>query len=106
MTTELSDTDIRKNILNINRSRKRAVYYRPVTVKDEVKWIETLPLPSDPEGRMYYLAKGFRTEIPKEEIKKEVVEGVPCPHCDFVAKDDVGFLAHFRSHLNKSKATE
>lgn len=59
------------------KRRERAYYYRRVTVKGgDMIWVRTGLLPSDAEGREYYLSKGFRLTPPSEnefEEPKEVV---------------------------------
>ena len=87
----------RQNILNINRSRERAVYFRSNGVR-------TLPLPSDPFSKAYYLAKGFTTT----PITAKVQEGdsVKCPICEFVAQSAFGLSAHLRKHIKNEKKEE
>lgn len=58
---EISDTNVRQNILNIGRRRERSPYYRPDGTK-------TRPLPSDAQNRMYYMAKGLTLVPPKIDI--------------------------------------
>ncbi len=50
------------------KKRQRAIYYRPIRHEDgTVEWLETLPLPSDAQGRELYLSKGFRRSPPTDE---------------------------------------
>lgn len=60
-------------ILNLNRSRMRAVYYRPIQVDDGIQWIKTLPLPADPFSISYYFAKGFRAKPPEISKVPEII---------------------------------
>ena len=84
----------KEGILNLNRSRMRAIYYRP-------NGQATSPLPADPYSQMYYFAKGFRAKPPKPEEKPEVSssqETISCPECGFEAKSKFGLLAHQKKH--------
>jgi len=93
-----------ENILNLNKSRMRAVFWRQDTNGD---WIETTPLPADPISINHYLLKGFKAKKP-EEVPPTVEEEVQppaeekCPTCGFVAKSNFGLKAHLRKH-NKEK---
>ena len=89
----VSDNDITKNILNIHRSRERAIYYR--------NGQPTRLLPADPASKAMYLNKGL-TLAPEKE-KREVTDGVACPLCEFVAKDAFGLSAHLRKHSKKEE---
>ena len=56
------------------KKRQTSIYWRPhVTPDGETIWIETLPLPSDLQGRETYLAKGFRLSPPQDEVPPLVV---------------------------------
>ena len=73
-------------LLNLNKSRMRAIYYRP-------DGQPTTPLPADPYSIAYYFAKGLKGVPPKL---------VSCPECEFEAKSTFGLQSHLRTH-NKSK---
>ena len=48
------------------KRRKRSYYYKRITVKGgDMVWVRTELLPSDREGMMYYLDKGFRLDPPE-----------------------------------------
>ena len=93
----LSDTNILDNILNIGRSRQRAIYYRP-------DGTATLPLPADPYSKMYYLGKGF-TLNPLQELKVQNSNPLLCPNCGFEAKTLFGLEVHKRKHSKKEVKT-
>ena len=56
------------------KKRQRALYWRPMTVKGETQWIQTLPLPADPISRDIYFAKGFRLSPPPEGEAPQMVD--------------------------------
>jgi len=76
-------------VLNLNRSRMRAIYYRP-------NGEPTLPLPADPYSQAYYFAKGFRAKPP--EGVSSTGETFICSVCGFAAKSEFGLKAHMRKH--------
>ena len=90
----LSDFDIKKNILNLNKSRQRDIYIRPDGSK-------TQPLPSDPMARMYYEAKGFKLQgaEEKEEVKT-------CPFCDFKPQSPLALRTHLNTHIKQDSNKE
>lgn len=48
------------------KRRKRSHYFKRITVKGgDMIWVRTELLPSDREGMMYYLDKGFRLDPPE-----------------------------------------
>jgi hypothetical protein len=85
---------------NLNKSRQRAVYWRPLT---DGGWVQTRPLPADPDSIRYYFSKGFRAVNPEEQEVEQLEDGVPCPLCSFRAKDAFGLQSHLRKHINKNK---
>ncbi len=86
-------------VLNLNKSRQRAVYYR-LMGND---WVETRPLPADPFSISYYFAKGFRAQPPAEISVVERPAGVIlCPFCDFEAKSPLSLRSHLRKHIDKT----
>jgi len=93
-----------ENILNLNKSRMRAVYWRQVENGD---WVETTPLPADPTSVNHYFLKGFKAKKPEgvkpeiklEEVKPSVEE--KCPTCGFVAKSVFGLNSHLRKHAKE-----
>lgn len=83
----------RENILNLNKSRQRAIYWRQ---DQNGNWTQTRPLPADPASMNYYFLKGFKGKKP--EGTPITVEALSCPHCDFVAKKPIGLQGHLRKH--------
>lgn len=77
----------KEGILNLNRSRMRAIYYRP-------DGQATTPLPADPYSQAYYFAKGFRAKPPEVSSTETFI----CPTCGFEAKSDFGLNSHMRKH--------
>ncbi len=80
MTTSTLPSGLR--IQTIGKRRQRIHYYRQWVLPDGTKeWGQTALLPSDTEGKAYYLAKGFRLDPPEgtefsltntaEKIRKE-----------------------------------
>lgn len=48
------------------KRRQRSYYFKRITVTGgNMVWVRTEMLPSDPEGRMYYMSKGFRLDPPQ-----------------------------------------
>jgi len=88
----LSDTDITKNIFRIGESRQRSIYYRP-------DGTPTKPLPSDLEGQLHYLGKGFT-------LNKKGSTPNRCPYCEFVAQNALGLRTHLNKHVAESKIEE
>lgn len=82
-----------ENILNLNKSRKRARYWREI---GKGNWVQTSLLPADPASVNYYFLKGFKGKKP-EGVPVEV-DNISCPHCDFVAKKPIGLQGHLRKH--------
>lgn len=85
-----------RDVLNLNRSRMRAVYFRK---DDDGNWVGTNPLPADPFSQAYYFAKGFRAK-PSEV---DSTEKLSCKICGFEAKSNLGLLAHQRKHKKEEK---
>jgi hypothetical protein len=95
----LSDTDIRRNIIEIGKSRKRARYYRKIKdINGNLVTVQTEPLPADPESIFLYTAKGFTL--------KEGASGVPCPLCDFVGKNAQELSLHLKQHKDEGNTKE
>ena len=92
-------------ILSLNKSRLRAVYWRQ---DSEGGWVKTLPLPADPASINHYLLKGFKANPPEKVNPSEIVQDglLQCPVCEFRAKDVFGLQSHLRKHINKSKKEE
>ena len=110
----------RENILNLKKSRQRAIYWRQ---DGQGNWVQTTPLPADPASMNYYFMKGFKGKKPdsneKLEVKKNVMEAsvaldkaaseaisrapITCPTCGFEAKSDFGLKAHQRKHKKEEK---
>ena len=101
MATQLSDTNIMSNILNIGRKRERIVYIKPNGSK-------TLPLPADPQSRMYYMQKGFKPDIPNKELEEQPTSDgkVACPFCEFKTESAFGLSVHLKIHMKKEKVKE
>lgn len=79
-------------ILNIGRSREKAVYFRP-------NGTQTGLLPADSYSQQYYINKGFSLKAPKK-----ATEGlIGCPLCEFEAKSAFGLQAHLRIHTKEEK---
>ena len=79
-------------ILNLNKSRQRAIYYRP-------DGTPTRPLPSDPSGQLYYLAKGFTLKKPGQAAVRE--SSGKCPFCDFEPKNALSLRTHLTKHVKE-----
>lgn len=79
-------------VINLNRSRMRAIYYWK---GEDGVWNPTAPLPADPYSQAYYFAKGFKAKPPKEGSTQETFS---CPACEFEAKSAFGLQAHQRTH--------
>lgn len=91
---ELTPMGLQKEpIMNLNRSRMRAVYYRP---DNNGNWVGTTPLPADPFSQAYYFAKGFKAKPPENQPLS--VGSLVCSECGFAAKSDFGLQAHKRKH--------
>lgn len=89
------------NVLNIGRSRMRAIYYRPIPQEDgSVDWMPTNPLPADPYNVAVYFRKGFKAKAPDGEQREDGL--IKCPLCDFKAQSAFGLASHLRKH-NKEK---
>lgn len=91
-----------EGVLNLNRSRKKAIYYWPLTMKDgHVEWLPTTPLPADPQSIAMYFAKGFKAK-PPEGIppKPEDTSAIKCPFCDFKPESALGLRSHLRVHID------
>ncbi len=99
MVTKISDSNIMDNILNIGRRRERVIYYRP-------DGTPTCPLPADAYSQLYYMRKGFTMKPPEVEVKKDIADGIPCPLCEFKAKDAFGLSVHLRKHTKESEKEE
>ncbi len=66
-TAEVSPEGIGFKPLPKLQRRERAYYYRRITVQGgDMVWVRTGLLPSDSQGREYYLTKGFRLTPPGE----------------------------------------
>lgn len=95
-------TPSKSDVLNINRSRLKAVYYRQIGGK----WEPTLPLPADPQSIAYYFAKGFKPQPPPEnEVTEEPVKDgiLRCPICEMEVKSAFGLQSHLRVHIKTEK---
>src|SRR3990167_5056503 len=57
-------------VVNLKR-RQRQTYWRPIVVKGNTIWQETLLLPSDAVNKEAYLSKGFRLSPPKTGAELE-----------------------------------
>lgn len=91
---EVRDPDTQKK--RPKRRRMKARYWRQIptgrmdeaTGRPELTWVQTLPIPSDPESRQIYEAKGYSL-APPEVILAEMQrkDGVECPYalCHYVA---------------------
>lgn len=97
-------TPAKSDVLNLNRSRQRAVYYRPIQTKNGTEWVKTTPLPADPYNVSYYFAKGFKAKPPEKE-EKATSGDISCPLCDFKTDKIFGLEVHLRKH-RKSKEKE
>ena len=98
-------------IINLNKSRQRAIYQRP---DGKGGWVNTSPLPADPASMNYYFLKGFRAP-PREEVKTssseekaKMVDGklvisCPIPNCNFTTFSAFGLQSHLRKHINKEE---
>jgi len=97
---ELTPTGLKGGggVLNLNRSRMRAVYFRQ---DGDGNWVGTAPLPADSYSQAYYFAKGFRAKPPVATSAPQ--ETFSCPTCGFVAKSDFGLQAHQRKHKKEVK---
>lgn len=86
----------RNKIYYIGKHRERSIYERP---DGKGGWIETNPLPSDPDGRQLYIdKKGFRL---LGSVKSNS-NGLSCPLCDFVAETPGSLGSHL---MRKHKET-
>lgn len=90
------------HIISLNKSRKRAVYWRQLS---DGSWAETRPLPADPASINYYFMRGFKAKPPEGEDKSNG-DTVKCPLCSFEAQSAFGLQAHLRKHIQKSKKEE
>ena len=98
---ELTPTGLKgskEGILNLNRRRMRATYFRQDA---DGRWVGTTPLPADPYSQTYYFAKGFRAKPPV--VASAPQETFGCPDCEFVAKSAFGLQAHQRKHNKEVK---
>jgi len=91
-------------VLNINRSRLRSVYYRPIETNGTVTWRATLPLPADPQSIAQYFAKGFKAKPPAEgtEIKEKSAGVILCPFCDYEPASPLALRSHLRKHITQT----
>jgi len=85
------------NVLNLNRSRMRAIYYRKIG--DD--WLATQPLPADPFSITYYFSKGFKAKPPGGKVVDAGT--VSCPFCEFTTKSAFGLQSHLRKHIRKEE---
>ncbi len=61
-----------KTPFNIGRKKETRIYYRPhKTLKGELIYIPTNPLPADAWHMMYYARKGFKLWPPGQEMGQE-----------------------------------
>ncbi len=85
----------------LNKSRKKAIYYCPITAKDgTVSWARTRPLPADPQSIAMYFAKGFRAKPPGATPKEADVSAIKCPFCDFKPESALALRSHLRVHID------
>ena len=107
--TEMGVNKSESNVLNLNKSRMRAIYRRPVTTDKDGNKIGgelTSPLPADPQSQIRYFGKGF-TAPETKNVKPRTEDGiVPCPLCEFGAKSTFGLISHLRTHTSKSNKEE
>lgn len=105
----ISDTDIMSNILNIGRRRERIIYYRP---DGQGGFIPTCPLPADAFSKVYYMSKGFKTQMPEvKEVKEAVIKPIEivndgkvhCPICQTGFESALGLRSHLRVHIEKEE---
>ena len=102
---ELTPTGLKasnkEGILNLGRSRMRAIYYRQV---DDGSWQATDPLPADPASQALYFGKGFKAKPPADASPPVVAstEVLTCS-CGFEAKSKFGLQAHQRKHEKEEK---
>ena len=89
-------------IVNLNKSRERAQYWRP---DGNGGWMQTGFLPADPDSIRYYFSKGFKGKQPDGEQVEVKTNLIKCPLCEFGAKNAFGFKAHFKKHLKKEENT-
>ncbi len=100
------------SVLNVNRSRQRAVYYRQVGND----WVKTSPLPADPFSISYYFSKGFKAKPPDkvkidDGVATTVIPSVEkpksglllCPFCDYEPASPIALRSHLRKHITKTK---
>lgn len=90
------------HIISLNKSRKRAIFWKQLSNGD---WVETKPLPADPDSINYYLLKGFKANPPEGEDKSNG-DTIKCPLCSFEAQSAFGLSSHLRKHIQKSKKEE
>lgn len=91
----LAGLETKGGVLNIGRSRMRAIYRRP-------DGSLTTPLPADPYSQTYYFRKGFRAPTSKVPTEVETVPPsngkIACPLCSFKAESAFGLASHLRKH--------
>ena len=96
-----------EQIISLNKSRKRAIYWREASAGN---WVQTTPLPADPASINYYLLKGFKAACPQggssnggESVEEKTRFVISCPICGFGTQSAFGLQAHLRKHINKKK---
>ena len=90
-------------MVNLNKSRERAQYWR---LDEKGNWMLTGFLPADPLSIQYYFSKGFKGKQPLNVQVDEVGDNsnlIKCPMCEFGAKNAFGLQAHFKKHLKKEE---
>ena len=82
-------------IVNLNKSRMRAIYWRP---DGKGNWFQTSPLPAAPASANAYILKGFKAN-PPGGVDTGLIQ---CPMCEFGAQSAFGLQAHLRKHIQKT----
>ena len=102
MVSETEQVNIEPNqIISLNKSRQRAIYWRQ---DNNGGWVQTNPLPADPQSINYYLSKGLRGKKPEDGGQTVVQDGTAkCPFCEFVTESPLGLRSHLRKHINLKK---
>lgn len=83
-------------IISLNKSRQRAIYWREIGGH----WLQTGLIPADPASIQRYFARGFKAKKP-EDVEIKTDESIKCPICEFPARSAFGLQAHLRKHTKK-----